>query len=107
MKIFKRTAREHMSLERFLFLQKFLADYIFYSNRAKYKGKKYFSSSSRNSKNVIFSRKFCRKTTVNVPSKIKFWIEKNAQLEKELWTLNRNPKIKVLIFEIKNINKIK
>jgi len=56
---------------------------------------------------VIFSRKFCRKTTVNVPSKIKFWIEKNAQLEKELWTLNRNPKIKALIFEIKNINKIK
>jgi len=81
--------------------------FINYSNRATYKGKRHFSSSSRNSKDLTFSRKFCRKTTVDVPSKVKSWIEKNALLEKDMWTLYSNPKTKNLIFNIKSINKIR
>lgn len=69
--------------------------FINYSNRTKYKGKR------------SFSRKFCRKTTVDVPFEVKSWIEKNSLLEKAMWTLYSNLKTKQLIFDIKNINKIR
>jgi hypothetical protein len=80
--------------------------FIKYSNRAKYKGKRNFSS-SQESKNLKFFRKFCRKITIDVPSKVKSWIEQNSLVEKAMWTLYSNPKTKKLIFDIKNINKIK
>lgn len=80
--------------------------FINYSNRAKYKGKRNFSS-SRDSKDLRFSRKFCRKTTVDVPFEVKSWIDKNSLVEKTMWTLYSNPKTKHLIFDIKNINKIR
>lgn len=79
--------------------------FINYSNRTKYKGKRSFSS-SRDSKELRFSRKFCRKTTIDVPSEVKSWIEKNSLLEKAMWTLYSNLKTKHLSFDIKNINKI-
>ena len=78
--------------------------FIDYSNRAKYKGIRSFSS-SQESKNLRFSRKFCRKTTIDVPSKVKSWIEKNSLVEKTMWTLYSDPKTKHLIFDIQNINK--
>ena len=80
--------------------------FINYSNRTKYKGKRSFSS-SRESKDLRFSRKFCRKTTIDVLSEVKSWIEKNSLVEKTMWTLYSNPKTKHLIFDIKNINKIR
>jgi hypothetical protein len=80
--------------------------FINYSNRAKYKGKRNFSS-SRDSKDLTFSRKFCRKTTIDVPFNVKSWIEKNSLVEKAMWTLYSNSKTKHLIFDIKNINKIR
>lgn len=80
--------------------------FIDYSNRAKYKGIRSFSS-SQESKNLRFSRKFCRKTTIDVPSKVKSWIEKNSLVEKTMWTLYSDPKTKHLIFDIQNINKIR
>lgn len=80
--------------------------FINYSNRTKYKGKRSFSS-SRDLKNLKFSRKFCRKTTIDVPFEVKSWIEKNSLLEKAMWTLYSNPKTKHLIFDIENINKIR
>lgn len=80
--------------------------FINYSNRAKYKGKRNFSS-SRDSKDLTFSRKFCRKTTIDVPFEVKSWIEKNSLVEKAMWTLYSNSKTKHLIFDIKNINKIR
>lgn len=80
--------------------------FINYSNRTNYKGKRSFSS-SRDSKELRFSQKFCRKTTIDVPSEVKSWIEKNSLLEKAMWTLYSNPKRKHLIFDIKNINKIR
>jgi len=80
--------------------------FIDYSNRTKYKGIRSFSS-SRESKDLRFSRKFCRKTTVDVPSEVKSWIEKNSLVEKTMWTLYSNPKTKHLIFDIQNINKIR
>jgi retron-type reverse transcriptase len=80
--------------------------FIDYSNRTKYKGMRSFSS-SRESKDLRFSRKFCRKTMVDVPSEIKSWIEKNSLVEKAMWTLYSNPKTKHLIFGIQNINKIR
>jgi hypothetical protein len=42
-----------------------------------------------------------------VPSEVKSWIEKNSLLEKAMWTLYSNSKTKHLIFDIKNINKIR
>jgi hypothetical protein len=73
------------------------------SIRTKYKGKKNFSSSS---KNLKFSRKFCRKIAIDVPFEVKSWIEKNSLFEKAMWTLYSNPKKKHLIFDVENINKI-
>ena len=58
--------------------------FINYSNRAKHKIEKRFFSVRDESENLTFSRKFCRKTTIDVRSEVKYWIEKNAQLEKEL-----------------------
>ena len=49
--------------------------FINYSNRTKYKGIRSFSS-SRELKDLRFSLKFCRKTMIDVPSKVKSWIEK-------------------------------
>jgi len=80
--------------------------FIDYSNRIKYKGIRSFSS-SRESKDLRFSRKFYRKTTIDVPSEVKSWIEKNSLVEKTMWTLYSNPKTKHLIFDIQNINKIR
>ena len=80
--------------------------FINYSNRTKYKGMRSFSS-NRDSKDLRFSRKFCRKTMVNVQSTVKSWIEKNSLAEKAMWTLYSNPKTKHLIFDIQNINKIR
>jgi hypothetical protein len=80
--------------------------FIGYSNRTKYKGIRSFFS-SRDSKDWRFSRKFCRKTTIDVPSKVKSWIEKNSRAEKAMWTLYIDPKTKHLIFDIQNINKIR
>lgn len=79
--------------------------FIDYSNRTKYKGIRYFSS--RQSKDLRFSQKFCRKTMIDVRSKVKSWIEKNSLVEKTMWTLYSNPKTKHLIFDIQNINKIR
>jgi hypothetical protein len=42
-----------------------------------------------------------------VPFETKSWIEKNAQLEKKLWTLYYNPKTKNSIFNIENIKNIR
>ena len=80
--------------------------FIDYSNRTKYKGMRSFSS-SRDSKDLRFARKFCRKTMIDVPSEVKSWIEKNSLVEKAMWTLYSNPKTKHLIFDIRNINKIR
>lgn len=80
--------------------------FINYSNRTKYKGMRSFSS-SRDSKDLRFSRKFCRKTTIDVLSEVNSWIEKNSLVEKAMWTLYSNPKTKHLIFDIQNINKIR
>lgn len=79
---------------------------INYSNRAKYEGKRSFSS-NRDFKNLAFSRKFCRKTTIDVLFKVKSWIEKNSLVENTMWTLYNNPKTKHLIFNIIHINNIK
>lgn len=57
--------------------------FIDYSNRTKYKGMRSFSS-SRDSKDLRFARKFCRKTIIDVPSKVKSWIEKNSLVEKAM-----------------------
>ena len=57
--------------------------FIDYSNRTKYKGIRSFSS-SRESKDLRFSRKFCRETTIDVPSKVRSWIEKNSLVEKTM-----------------------
>mgnify|MGYP001799392096 CR=1 FL=1 len=80
--------------------------FIDYSHRTKCKGIRSFSS-IRESKDLRFSRKFCRKTMIDVPSKVKSWIEKNSLVEKAMWTLYSNPKTKHLIFTIQNINKIR
>ena len=40
-------------------------------------------------------------------SEVNFWIEKNAKLEKELWTLYSNPSTNNYVFETENITKIK
>jgi retron-type reverse transcriptase len=81
--------------------------FINYSDRAKHKIERRFFSVRDESEDLTFSRKFCRKTTIDVQSEIKYWIEKNAQLEKELWTLYSNPSTKNGVFEIKNINRIR
>jgi hypothetical protein len=81
--------------------------FINYSDRAKYKRKRGFSSKSRESKDLRFSRKFCRKTTIDVRSKVNFWIEQNSQMTKSMWTLYSNPKTKHFIFENNNINRIR
>ena len=81
--------------------------FINYSDRAKYKGKRNFSVSSRELKDLRFSRKFCRETTINVRSEIISWIEQNSQIVKFMWTLYNNPETKHLIFENYNINKIR
>ena len=57
--------------------------FINYSIRAKYKGKRNFSS-SRDSKDLTFSRKFCRKTTIDVSFEVKSLIEKNSLVEKAM-----------------------
>lgn len=80
--------------------------FIDYSNRTKYKGIR-SSFSSRDSKDLRFSRKFCRKTMIDVPSEVKSWIEKNSLVEKAMWTLYSKPKTKHIIFDIRNINKIR
>ena len=76
------------------------------SNRIKYKGMRSFSS-SRESKDLRSSRKFCRKTMIDVPFEVKSWIEKNSLVEKAMWILYSNPKTKHLFFNIQNINKIR
>jgi len=81
--------------------------FINYSDRAKYKGKRSFSSISRKSKDLRFSRKFCRETMIDVRSEVKSWIEKNSRIVKSMWTLYNNPTFKHLIFETRNINKIR
>jgi retron-type reverse transcriptase len=81
--------------------------FINYSDRAKHKiGRRFFSLRAE-SKDLSFTRKFCRKTTIDVRSEVKSWIEQNATLEKELWTLYRNPSTKNKIFDTKNINCIR
>ena len=80
--------------------------FIDYSNRTKSKGIRSFSS-SRKSKDLRFSRKFCRKTMIDVPSEVKSWIEKNSLVEKTMWTLYSNPKTKHIIFNIQNVNRIR
>ena len=80
--------------------------FIDYSNRIKYKGMRSFSS-SRELKDLRFSRKFCRKTMIDVLFKVKSWIEKNSLVEKAMLTLYSNPKTKHLIFDIQTINKIR
>ena len=77
-----------------------------YSSRTKHKGIRSFFS-SRKSKDLRFSQKFCRKTMIDVPSEVKSWIEKNSLVEKTMWTLYSNSKTKHLIFDIQNINKIR
>ncbi len=89
----------------FLFIR--IKPFINYSNRVKYKIKRRFFSVEDGFKDLTFFRKFCRKTPIDVQSRVKSWIEKNAQLEKKLWTLYSNPNTKNCIFEIKNINKLK
>jgi len=79
--------------------------FIGYSNRTKYKGMRSFSS-SRDSKDLRFSRKFCRKTMIDVPSEVKSWIEKNSLVEKAMWTLYSDPKTKHLIFDIQILIKL-
>lgn len=81
--------------------------FINYSDRAKYKGKRSFSSKSRESKDLRFSRRFCRKTTIDVRSEVNSWIEQNSRIVKSMWTLYNNPETKHLIFENGNINKIR
>ena len=81
--------------------------FINYSDRAKYKGKRSFFSKSRESKDLRFSRKFCRKTTIDVRSEVNSWIEQNLRIIKFTWTLYNNPETKYLIFESSNINKIR
>lgn len=81
--------------------------FINYSDRAKYKGKRSFSSKSRESKDLRFSRKFCRETTIDVRSEINSWIEQNSQIVKFTWTLYNDPKTKYHIFDNNNINKIR
>jgi len=44
---------------------------------------------------------------IDVHSKVTFWVEKNTQLEKNLYYLYQNPKTKHLIFNTENINKIR
>ena len=46
--------------------------FINYSDGAKYKGKRSFSSKSRELKDLRFSRKFCRETTIDVRFDINF-----------------------------------
>ena len=58
--------------------------FIDYSDRAKYKGKRSFSSKSRESKDLRFSRKFCRKTTIDVRFEVNSWIEQNSQIVKSM-----------------------
>ena len=84
-----------------------IKSFINYSDRAKHKIEKRFFSVRDESKDLTFSRKFCRKTMIDVQSEVKSWIEKNARLEKELWTLYSNPNTKNSVFEIKNINRIR
>lgn len=81
--------------------------FLNYSDGAKYKGKRSFSSKSRESKDLRFSRKFCRETTIDVRSEINSWIEQNSQINKFMWTLYNDPKTKHLIFENSTINKIR
>ena len=81
--------------------------FINYSDRAKYKGKRSFSSKSRESKDLRFSRKFRRKTTIDVRSDVNSWIEQNSLINKFMWTLYNSPKTKHLIFENSNINEIR
>ena len=77
------------------------------SDGAKYKGKRSFSSKSQESKDLRFSRKFCRETTIDVRSEINSWIEQNSQINKSMWTLYNDPKTKHFIFDNSNINKIR
>lgn len=56
--------------------------FLNYSDRARYKGKRNFSSKSRESKDLRFSRKFCGETTIDVRSEINSWIEQNSQIIK-------------------------
>lgn len=58
-------------------------------------------------KDLRFSSKFCRETTIDVRSEINFWIEQNSQIVKYMWTLYSDPKAKRYIFDISNINKIR
>ena len=81
--------------------------FINYSSRAKHKTKKRFFFVRNERKEFIFFRKLCRKVTTDVQSEVNFWIEKNAKLEKELWTLYSNPSTNNYVFETKNITKIK
>lgn len=68
------------------------------SDRIKYKGIRHFSF-YRSFKLWAFSRNFDRKTTIDVQSKLRYSIEQNSFLEKELWAFYRNP-------NTKNVNKI-
>jgi len=81
--------------------------FINYSDRAKYKEKRSFSSKSRESKDLRFSRKFCREITIDVRSDINSWIEQNSQMVKYMWTLYNDPKTKHHIFDNSNINRIR
>ena len=59
--------------------------FINYSNRTKHKEIIIRRYSSRLELNDLrFSRKFCRKTTIDVRSEVKSWIEKNSLLEKDM-----------------------
>ena len=81
--------------------------FINYSDGAKYKGIRSFSSKSRELKDFRFSRKFCRETTVDVRSEMNSWIEQNSQMAKSMWTLYNDPKTKHHIFDNNNINRIR
>ena len=77
------------------------------SDGAKYKGKRNFSSKSRESKDLRFSRKFCKETTIDVRPEINSWIEQNSQMAKFMWTLYNDLKTKYRIFDNIHLNKIR
>lgn len=92
---------------RIMWASAWITFFIKYSNRAKHKEKSYFSWSNQYFDDQGYSKKFCRKTAIDVPFEAGSWIEKNSQFEKKLWTLYCNPKTKNSIFDIANVNKIR
>lgn len=81
--------------------------FINYSDRVKHKIERKFFSIRNKSEDLAFYRKFCKKTTIDVSSEVRYWVEKNALLNHELWALYTNSSTKHAVFKIKNINRIR